>query len=245
MPHPLNSPAYGATRLIRVLADLKLTNAKVVAPSVTERLAQLIDLPDSIRISNTHGRLSTLDVVSAPVAGQTAQGLFLQTQASIVDFIAKSFAKDRGAGRVRLPVVSQLPPEDASAGCEPYVQFYLAHQRQLELRVQGLQQQLRQFVSGLSPELAQLSALDKVLGDTLASYSRRTLAVVPALLSKRFAQMLEEHRNAPEQTAPGWPQRVEEYLEEMRGMLLAETETRLLPILGLVETIKEDNDSNE
>ena len=192
--------------------------------------------------------MSKLGFEAAPVSLHTIQELFLQAQASIVDFIVKSFSPDHVIPRIKPPVAAEVAPEDLAAECEPYLKFYAAHQRQLDLKIQSLQVQVRESISGVSPQLAQLSTLDTVLGDTLVSYSRKAFVVVPILLSQRFAQLFDEHLaalNNSDEKPTRWPQRIEGYLGEMRAILLAETEARLLPILGLIETIKENNDSND
>jgi hypothetical protein len=142
----------------------------------------------------------------------------------------------------------ETPPADTAAARESYVKFYSAHQRQIDLKVQKLQAQVRDAVSGHSPRLSQLATLDTVLGDTLFSYSKSALGVLPRLVAQRFDDMLNEYhtvQNEPQNAAAPWTSVLNQYLGELREMLLAETETRLLPILGLIETINEDTYRNE
>ena len=66
---------------------------------------------------------------------------------------------------------------------------------------------------------------------------------MPALLAQRFDQLLSEFQLGLiklEGEQVTWAQVVDGYVEEMRATLLSEAETRLLPTLGLIETINED-----
>ncbi|MEH6570810.1 MAG: DUF3348 family protein [Halioglobus sp.] len=241
------SPPNGA-RLVRFLSGLNLGKAETRPTPFTERLAQLIDLPDSILILDTHGKLSNMEFASVPVAGKSVQQLFLQTQAAIIESIVKSFSPNRELSRLKRPVPLDTAPSDAALTRDAYVKFYAAHQRQIDLKVQKLQAQVRDVASGLSPRLSQLAALDTVLGDTLSLYSRNALGVLPKLVAQRFDDTLNEYnaaQNRPPSPDAHWTPLLNRYLGELQEMLLAETETRLLPILGLIETINEDADHNE
>ena len=179
---------------------------------------------------------------------QPATGWHLQTQAAIVESIVRSFSPDRALSRIKRPVPLETAPTDAAATRDAYVKFYAAHQRQIDLKVQKLQTQVRDAASGLSPRLSQLATLDTVLGDTLTPYSRNALSALPKLVAQRFDHMLNKYndaQNQPQNPAAQWMQMLNTYLGELQEMLLAETETRLLPILGLIETINEDTYHNE
>lgn len=242
-----HSPPNGA-RLVRFLSGLNLGRADSTPAPFTERLAQLIDLPDSILILDTHGKLSNMEFASAPIAGTAIKQQFLQTQAAIVESIVKSFSPDRALSRIKRPASLETAPTNAAQTRDAYVKFYAAHQRQIELKVQKLQAQVRDAALGLSPRLSQLAKLDTVLGDTLSAYSRNALGVLPKLVARRFDDMLSEYNAAqgqPQNPAAHWASMLNMYLGELQEMLLAETETRLLPILGLIETINEDADHNE
>jgi hypothetical protein len=248
MAQTTSHSAPNGARLVRFLNGLDLGYAGAKPAPFTERLAQLIDLPDSILILDTHGKLSNMAFASAPIAGKTVKQQFLQTQAAIVESIAKSFSPDRDRSRLKCPLLLEAPSKDAAAARESYVTFYAAHQRQIDLKVQKLQAQVRDAVSGHSPRLSQLATLDTVLGDTLSAYSRSALAVLPALVATRFDDLLEEYRTVQSDfinTLASWISMLNQYLGELREMLLAETETRLLPILGLIETVNEDTYRNE
>lgn len=111
-------------------------------------------------------------------------------------------------------------------------------------------------MSAASTPLARLAALDEALRDTLSVAIRRRLAVIPQLLGQRFDALLREqgerrndagpadHAELP--TAETWEQWRQpggwlgRFLQDMQGLLLAELELRLLPVLGLIEAVDEE-----
>lgn len=250
-----NTPTHIApngARLARLVSGFSSAYANAESPPFTERLAQLIDLPNSILILDTQGKHLATALSWVPTAGTTLKQQFLDTQAEIVESIALSFtlgcAPNTERSRIKLPVPSDAPPADTVAMRAAYVTFYTAHQRQIELKIQRLQAQVRDAVAGHSPRLSQLAKLDKVLGDTLLPYSKSTLAVLPRLVAQRFDHMLSDYpgvQDKNEKTVIPWTTVLQQYVGELREMLLAETETRLLPILGLIETINEDTHQND
>jgi hypothetical protein len=171
-----------------------------------------------------------------------------------VESVIRSFVGDPGA-RIKVPSLNTRIPTEQLSRFEPYHRFYAAHQREFESRVRPLQLVVRDAIRGLSPEMMQLVALDEGVGDALSVHTRKYLAVIPQLLAKRFDLLLAEsqqgdaaaHRDGQEDRADeallktwtassGWLGR---FYQEMQGLLLAELELRLLPILGLVEAANE------
>jgi hypothetical protein len=101
--------------------------------------------------------------------------------------------------------------------------------------VHNLTARIREDVAGLSPAMARLVAVDTALGNTLAAHTRQYFAEIPALLARHFEQVRRDN--------PGLPEAVlEQFCAQLRELLLAELETRLLPALGLIEAINENSD---
>lgn len=231
------------SRLIRFLNDIAVSEVGVSHKHFTARLAQLIDLSDSITLSTTHSRLKTMVFEREPVSVEGVKAEFLRVQTSLVQSVVNSFTL--GPSRIKLPATVAYSAQSATTACEPYQRFYAAHQRQIDLTVRKLQSMVRDSASGLSPELAQLSALDATLGDMLADHSRKCFGVIPKLLEQRFEHLLLENQQGLSHAGEleyAWKQTLEQFCTEIRGLLLAETETRLLPVLGLIEAINEASD---
>lgn len=237
--------ASGGTRLVRLLTGLDLASGQVAQERYAERLGELIDLSHSITIAKTLGELSIIAFEPNNESSEAVTGQFLRARYAIVQQVIQSFAPCDDLARIRLPNPGPAPPEDLTEACEPYLQFYRAHQREISFRIQRLQTQVRDAVRGLSPALAQLVALDSVLGDTLSGPCRKRFAAVPKLLNSRIRLLLRDVRQALSIDGSDtglWPGVHERVCAEMQAMLLAEIEARLQPVLGLIEATNDDMD---
>lgn len=235
-PH---APANGS-RLTRALADLSVSGAEVSHRHFALRLGQLIDLSDSIRISGVHAGQSDGSFESDPDSLEAVKVEFLQVRKSIVTSIIESFGENTGVGRVRFPRPTLEAPADGESGYLPYCKFYAAQQRDMEFKIRQLSARVQEAAAGASAELAQLATLDSVLADTLALHSRKAFAGIAGLLGKRFDQLLSSYRHAqegPQSSAGTWTELLEIFGREMRELLLAEVEARLLPTQGLIEAL--------
>jgi len=178
------------------------------------RLGRLVDLSDSISISKVHTRPSAESFQQEASSPESLQAEFLRVRNGIVASIIKSYGADG--------------------------KFYAAHQRDMEFKISQLRLQVRDVAEGASAELAQLAALDEVLADTLAVHSRKMFARVPGFLEKRFDQLLNSYQRAhadPQAGGSTWPELLEGFGCEIRELLLAEVEARLLPTQGLIEAL--------
>ena len=136
-----------------------------------------------------------------------------------------------GAGKRPLPSLD-IEEESSTPDHAPYLRFYAGHQRDMEFRVRNLQDRARIALSGLSPRLARLVALESALDQTLVAQHRQCFAQVPRLLERRF-EFLAGKGEMGEALLPA-------YQRDMRSLLLAEVDARLLPVLGLIEAIDEE-----
>jgi Protein of unknown function (DUF3348) len=229
------SPA-DSSRLVRFLSELDLVDADVPHQHFAERLAQLIDLPASISLSNALSELQTMAFEAVTADGNAITRQFLDERASMVNAIASSFVPGAASARISLPAPGKSSPGSTTPDFEPYLKFYKAQQRQIDFSVQQQHKKVRNAASGLSPELARLAALDTALNDTLSIHSRKFFAAIPRLLALRFEHLLQEN---PED----WGHLHEQFCAELRELLLAETEARLMPVLGLVEAINSNTES--
>ena len=241
--------SLNGSRLVRFLVDLSVSDVEVSHKQFTERLGQLIDLSDSVDLAAAHGKLLATTFEPAEVSVDPVIEEYVRVRTEIVHFIINSFIPGKGASWLSLPLLKAgIALEEASA-YQPFLQFYATHQREMDFKVKKLRLHTRIEVSGLSAKLAQLCALDGALDDTLAIHSRQLLAGVPKLLEKRFKHLLTQHQQGlsgqvdePQRWMQpgGW---LEQFCGEMQGLLLAELEVRLQPILGLIEALNEEVDS--
>lgn len=226
---------------------MSVSNVTLSPKQFAGRLGQLVDLADSISISSAHAELQRQVFEPGGASRQAIVDEFLRVRRSIMRSVISSCAGQTGASRARLPeAMAELPPDVATAYA-PYMKFYVAHQRDIDPRVQRLLADTRESVAGLSPNLAQLCTLDEVVGNTLSLHRRKFFGAVPRLLARRFEQGFNEHKRARSDGQSGptsWDQFHRQFCAEMRGLLLAEIETRLLPVTGLIEAINTEEDHN-
>lgn len=240
------------SRLIRFLSDLGVSEAKISHKHFAEQLGQLIDLSDSFALSDSLRSLKRLpftDKTDAEQRSEYAEAIksdFLQQRTLMVEAIVKSFTPNIGALALLLPNADAEDNINSGKSMDAYQRFYAMQQSEMEHRIIKLRGEVREAVSGFSPELNQLAALDTALGDTITVPSRRLFTVIPKLLRQRFNFLHEDHQktsgnNGDEDSqlwleTGGW---LDNFYNEMQGLLLAELEVRLQPVLGLIEALEE------
>jgi hypothetical protein len=123
------------------------------------------------------------------------------------------------------------------------------HQREIIFKLNKLRADTRLAVSTHSARLAQLVALDTALEATLNVHTQKLFAGVPRLLGKRFDALYQQHQQTMTDQEPDDPQMwgepggwLVQFNREMQGLVLAELEVRLQPILGLIEALNEEDD---
>ena len=122
--------------------------------------------------------------------------------------------------------------DDADAGFAPHRQRYLELQHQMALRVEAVRGQVRQALEQASPALAQLAAFDAVLERMLAAREPGLMATVPLALERRF----EALRTAAvaDESPDGWRHSL---AQALHAALRAELEQRLQPVIGMIEAL--------
>lgn len=120
-------------------------------------------------------------------------------------------------------ILAALTDVDVDAGYGPCRRLHLEHQRRMESRIGALRVQVREALAGASPRLRQLARLDATMQQAFGEREQRLLATLPTLLEQRF-----EHR--PDAFVQLW-----------RQVLLAELETRLLPVVGMIEAFSRED----
>lgn len=231
MTHVSPPASQHHSRLIRFLSDLAVADVDVSHRDFAERLGLLLNFSDSIILADAlkAQRWVAVERDGAEVGRVKAE--FLRVQSVLVAAIVSACAGDTSA-RIRWPVIANAA---SPLSFDPYLRFYTAHQRDLDIGVRGLRSMVRETMSGIAAGLAQLVALDIALEDTLWDDSRRFLAVVPRFLEKRFGDLLG---------GAGSAAAFSQFARETQGLLLAELELRLQPVLGLIEALEKEANSH-
>jgi len=258
MTQALPRTNLNSSRLIRLLADLSIADAAESKQAFAERLAQWLDIADAISLSaslsaspasRSEARFGGLSAATSAVETE-----FARIRMTLVNSITKSCSPDGGETRLKLPTPkpgAAIAVTELAAAYEPYHRFHVAHQRDMDLGIRPLRASAREALSRASPALRQLAALDAALDKMLGDRERQLLSTVPLLLEKRFEQLLKAHQqtlvDARHADNPdlwmhpgGW---LAGFCKELQGVLLAELDVRLQPIVGLIEAFS--NEANK
>lgn len=242
--------------LVRFLAGLSAGITTDTPPGQAQRLGDLLDFADTVRLSTTLDALPTLvcppgaaapaePTAEAPASAEPSAddlaAAFTDERAAILQWTLASFAGTGGFRRVPLPE----PPKRGSspASFHAYAQFYAAQQREIQFRIDALQRETRLGVAGLSARLYRLTELDAVLDDALGARLRALFQRVPALLARRYAELSQSMQaNADTKTSENGGASVHPQLcQEMQAALVAEVDVRLLPVQGLIAALTEES----
>lgn len=253
MTRALPRTNFNQSRLIRFLADLSVVDAVEPKQAFAERLGKWLDFADAITLHSAHNERGA-SPVAVPSGGRSvtaAEEAFARTRTALVNSIVRSCSPGAGETRIKLPIPKPGMAIEAATTYEPYLRFYLAHQRDMEAGVRPLRITVRQAVSDASSAHRQLAALDAALDKALGVRERQLLATVPLLLEKRFAQLFKAHQltleaSRQEDDPASWMQPdgwLAVFCQELQGVLLAELDVRLQPITGLIEAFS--NEANK
>ena len=225
-----------------------------------ERLGEWMDFSDAIALHSAHqvGAAGQSAVPSgspsvASAAKADIEADFARLRTRLVNSINRSCLPDAGETRIKLPTPKAGATLETAADFEPYYRFYVAHQRDMEGGVRPLRGKVQQVLASGSPALRQLAALDAALDEILGVRERQLLATLPALLERRFGQLLKSHQAAlpasgPADEASQWVQPdgwLTGFGKELQGALLAELDVRLQPIVGLIEAFSNEADKQQ
>lgn len=120
-------------------------------------------------------------------------------------------------------ILTALADVDVGAGYGPCRRLHMEQQRRMESRIGALRSQVREALAGASPRLRQLARLDATMQQAFGEREQRLLATLPTLLEQRFEHL-------PDAFVHLW-----------RQVLLAELETRLLPVVGMIEAFSRED----
>jgi hypothetical protein len=220
---PKPKALHESSRLAVCLQELDLAGKRHEQQDVVERLADLIDLSDAFTLSEQLRSLPRLRF-------STAAG---NDPANTAQAIKTHFVQERSAMMAAIVQKSTPGPDNRLLGMampdsfDVLQRFYTLQQSEMEHQVLKLRLHLREAMRGISRETEQLLVLDAALADAVGRETRHALAALPRLLHKHYVRLKPE----PE----GYPQ----FIRAMQNLLLAELDTRLQPLIGLVEALDE------
>ena len=238
MTRALTRTHFHSSRLLRILTDLACVDGGASGGAFAERLGLWVDYTDAITLCAVHNSAAAnLPAIPAP-AQPVAAAEFARQRASLERAIASSSPPPPDAAEAAVLEAEGLTARDIGNAFEPYRRYYLAQQRELELKLPPLRSRVRDTLAQGSTALRQLAALDAALEGILAEREGRLLAALPQLLRKRFTHLLKNQAGLQPAAQPGaW---LADFCQELQTVLLAELDLRLQPALGLIEALSHD-----
>ncbi len=262
MTRALPRAHFNSSRLTRFLTENAMIDAAPVADDVGQKLGDWLNFRHAIAL---HGVLNPEQQPAAPKPAHlrragvmTAEALTRhvdKVRAQLEQSIAQGAPSGSGLTRIDMPPAELDEPIEPKTAFEPYRRFYAAHQRQMETSLQTLRSQVRGQLSKSTPSLQQLATLDAAFENILSEREALLLGKVAKLHEKRFAQALKKHiqqlsnlqaeptaegAEAPSANAVSPLPWLLPLRQAMRSALLAELDTRLQPVLGLVEAFNQN-----
>ncbi|AWI74005.1 hypothetical protein CEW83_01180 [Parazoarcus communis] len=249
MTQALPRTSFTRSGLVRALADLAAEDVPESRQSFAERVGQWLDFKDALPLYSVLNPGTSGAAVqgsgTAPPEYAALREEFDRVRAALADSIVADGVFRPGKARIELPTPVPNAPVESAAEFSPYRRYYLAHQRDMQAGIAPLRTSARAALSRHSPALQHLAALDAVLDQALATRERTLLSTVSSLLAKRFEHLYAAHQAAQaEAQAEDDPSRWMEpggwlavFCREMQAVLLAELDTRLQPVSGLIEAL--------
>lgn len=247
MARGLPHTSFNSSRLVRVLADLAVTDVAESRQSFAERLGQWLDFTDAMSLFSAlnAGVGGGAEAKPAASASCSLREEFARVRSALLESITTDGVLKPGNVRIKLPTPAPNASAESAADFSPYHRYYLAHQRDMNAGVGPLRVKARTALAGRSPDLQRLAALDGVLEEALAARERNLLAMVPLHLARRFEHLYKAHQAARGDTpvvddperwlqAGGW---LAVFCRDMQAVLQAELEVRLEPVAGLIEAL--------
>ncbi len=244
MPKAPQPIAPTPSRLIELLSTMTDTQEPISHKNFSLHLSQLIDLSDSFSLSDTFRGIPRLKAPQPTETDNKIKDAFIQHRSEMVSFIVKSFAATTEVSKpFRLPELTAEHLQGNDDAFDRYLRFYVLQQSDLDAKINQCRNFVRKSIENHSLPMKQLVTLDIAVSNTISANTRQAFAMVPKLLKIRFQQLLSSQENSlVEVDLAGTPilPWLNDFLFEMRQILLAELDVRLQPVLGLIEAFDEE-----
>lgn len=218
--------------LVRLLARLTDVNVPESRKSFSDQLSQWLGWKDAIALYSALNGSPATAPSDALASGNAEEDEFTRLKTALMSAIAEDGAFMRGQST------------DAAVDFATYRRRYLTRQQTMAARIGPLRQRLRTKLEATSPAMAQLAAMDAVMEQALSAHEQRLLATVPVLLEKHFKRLkladeVDQAASEPDNEAPP-PAWLDMFGRDMQAISLAELDTRLQPVEGLLEALRKN-----
>lgn len=225
--------------LVRLLRDWVQVGDEPARQDVAERLGEWLGAFDSVQLEGALQALASYAASARRVQGSGRDAAALDAALQRAQTELTHLISARASPAVPLHGAPQsavdLPQEPGDARYTPFLQRYQTLQQQVATKVAACRALVRQSLAKGSPAMRQLSALDGVMEQMLGAREQKLWSTVPVYLERRF----EHWRQAAADMAPGaW---LAAFERDLRTVFQAEVQARLLPVLGLIEAVQNEN----
>jgi hypothetical protein len=240
----LGNPAL--IRKVQALLDKEIPNSQA---RFSERLTQNMDFTSSLKLSEVHGHLRILDKKSAllsvdsrelknqlKIKSDALNAAFDRVHRAILQTIEQSFDSKVEQPRYPLP---KLKMENDKPDLSVYQAFYIAQQKEMSAKIQGLRTYMREILAASSVNMAKLALLDLTLEETIGFPLRSGFEAVAKVLL-HYTKRLEKDWQNDDQQEMIQGRGPSDFYNELRQLLLAELELRLQPVQGMLDAINDE-----
>ncbi len=245
----LQTSLLGSSALVRKVQTLIDKDIPINQTRFSERLTQNMDFTSSLKLSELHGHLRVLDKkmagFSASDDGQTDQhqskkialnAVFERVHRAILQTINQSFDANIEQARYPLP---KLIIDKGRPDLSIYQAFYVAQQKDMSAKIQGLRTYMREVLSATSPSMAKLALVDKTLEETIGFPLRGGFSAMSKVV-QQYTQRLESEWQDDAQQELFQERGSSDFLNELHQLLLAELDLRLQPIQGMLDAFNHE-----
>ena len=156
---------------------------------------------------------------------------FGRVQRAILQTIKQSFDFKVEQPRYPLP---KLNMENDKPDLSVYQAFYIAQQKEMSAKIQGLRTYMRATLAASSVNMAKLALLDLTLEETIGFPLRNGFGAVAKVLLQ-YTQRLEKDWQDDAQQEMIQGKDLSDFYNALRQLLLAELELRLQPVQGMLD----------
>lgn len=236
---------FNSSPLIRLLASLDIAPVADSTQTIAEKLSHWVAWTDAIALSRVLADSAPAQARAPGTSPTTGARQAIEQVARVRKELTQAIVQDsvlRHDGDEPGKLSDTHAPAGGRVDYAAWRRQYRAHQHAMEDRIGRLRAGVRVAMSGQSPKLRQLAALDTVLDVALAGHQRRLLHQLPQMLEKRFKAMPATHHATPDQEAelkhPVPHTHPSAMVRTWRQCLLAELDLRLQPVQGMVDTLE-------
>jgi hypothetical protein len=201
---------------------MDLVKKRQATTPLVDQLAEHINLTDAFKLSDQLRSLARMPFTAAP--GDTEKAItdiktcFLEERSQLIHKLIQKSTPSIDNRHLKPGIEENI---------ENLKRFYILQQNEMDQHIHKLRQRIRDVMQGISPAMQQLAILDTLMAETTVKQARMAFSQLPQKLQTRF--------NSLQQQPDGYNQ----FLHDMQSLLLAECETRLLPLMGLIEALDE------